>query len=336
MRNFNSAQSESFISLLFKHPIALFLTLTLHAGLIAVMVLNVIPGERIKPAPTASDSRIAKVQKAENEIIQTTVVDEALVQKFIGEIEKRKLKEQKEQDRRLKKIAQAEQNLKKSKAQTAKQKKQAELAAKRANEKAKKAKQELAASEKKKKNLLKEQQAIQKKAKLAEEKRKKNEEQLSKIKKQQALEAEKAAKERERLAKLTQDEQKRLKELQLEKQLQQENAKKQQLQAEAENAKLEQIQQSRLAEIKRLYIASIEQTVRKNWRKPNKYDNAWSCEVLVEQNAKGEVGDVKTENCTGDEKFINSVERAVFRSDPLPLPKDKRIFENKIRFRFSP
>ncbi len=320
MTYFNSAQPESFFSLLFKHPIALFLTLTLHTGLIAVMVLNVATGERIKPAPKTSDSdsRIAKVQKAENEIIQTTVVDEALVQKFIGDIEKRKLKEQKEQDRRLKKIAQAEQNLKKSKAQTAKQKKQAELAVKRANEKAKKAKQELAASEKKKKNLLEEQQAIQKKAKLAEEKR------------------EKAVKERERLAKLTQEEQKRLKEIQLEKQLQQENAKKQQLQAAAENAKLEQIQQSKLAEIKRLYIASIEQTVRKNWRKPNKYDNAWSCEVLVEQNAQGEVGDVKTENCTGDEKFINSVERAVFRSDPLPLPKDRRIFENRIRFRFSP
>ena len=50
----------------------------------------------------------------------------------------------------------------------------------------------------------------------------------------------------------------------------------------------------------------------------------------------GEIVSAVAVNCSGDAAFARSVEVAVLRSSPLPLPTNPRLFERNLLFNFKP
>jgi colicin import membrane protein len=58
--------------------------------------------------------------------------------------------------------------------------------------------------------------------------------------------------------------------------------------------------------------------------------------VLVNQLPGGAVGDVRIGRCNGDDAVRRSIEAAVRRADPLPLPSNPALFERNLRFTFKP
>lgn len=84
------------------------------------------------------------------------------------------------------------------------------------------------------------------------------------------------------------------------------------------------------------YRELIRQKVRRNWSEPASARPGDSCEVRVQQIPGGEVISAVALNCTGDAAFARSVETAVLRASPLPLPADPRLFERNVIFTFKP
>lgn len=84
------------------------------------------------------------------------------------------------------------------------------------------------------------------------------------------------------------------------------------------------------------YIALIKQKVERNWVKPATARTGLSCEVRVRQLPNGDVVDVQTVRCNGDDTVQRSIENAVRRASPLPLPENRLLFERNITFIFEP
>ena len=84
------------------------------------------------------------------------------------------------------------------------------------------------------------------------------------------------------------------------------------------------------------YVALIQQRVQRNWVRPPSAVSGLVCEVVVVQLPNGDVIDVRTEKCNGDDVARRSVENAVRRSSPLPLPDNRALFERNLRFTFRP
>jgi colicin import membrane protein len=84
------------------------------------------------------------------------------------------------------------------------------------------------------------------------------------------------------------------------------------------------------------YIAVIRQKVERNWVRPNSANAGLECVVHVTQIPGGEVVGVRLGECNGDEVVVRSIEAAVYRSSPLPLPPDPELFERNLRFTFKP
>ena len=84
------------------------------------------------------------------------------------------------------------------------------------------------------------------------------------------------------------------------------------------------------------YIMLIAQRVENNWLRPATTSEEQSCEVIVTQTMMGDVIDVQLKSCTNDKAFQRSVERAVRKASPLPLPPDPELFDREIYFKFKP
>jgi len=106
-------------------------------------------------------------------------------------------------------------------------------------------------------------------------------------------------------------------------------------------------QQEELAEEERLlaaadsgalanYVALIRQKVERNWLRPASARPGLECEVSVTQIPGGEVTGVQIGRCNADEAVRRSIEVAVLKASPLPLPDDATLFERNLRFTFKP
>ena len=84
------------------------------------------------------------------------------------------------------------------------------------------------------------------------------------------------------------------------------------------------------------YIMQIAQQVENSWLRPVTTTAGQSCEVIVKQTMSGDVIDVRVQACNSDNAFQRSVERAVQKASPLPLPPDPELFEREIVFKFKP
>jgi len=236
-------------------------------------------------------------------VVQATVVDQAALDKEV-----KKLKAAEDKKRKQKEAAE-----KKKKAE-AKRKAEAErkAAEKKKQEAAKK--KRLAEEKKKKAAAEKKRLAEEKKQKAAAEKQRKSEEAAKKAAAEKKRQAEEAA-------------------------LKKAEAEKKKAEAAARQLELEaQYQAEQDLTEKQLIMAAIQQKVDRNWLRPPGTPQNLSCEVRVRLGANGSVLLVSIIKSSGDVGFDRSVESAVSKADPLPMPTSPRLVSQfrDIRFVFKP
>ncbi len=84
------------------------------------------------------------------------------------------------------------------------------------------------------------------------------------------------------------------------------------------------------------YMFALRQKVVRNWSPPPSATDGLNCEVRVRQTPSGEVLDARVLSCNGDAAVERSIEAAVRRASPLPVPQNSLLFEPTIRFIFRP
>lgn len=152
---------------------------------------------------------------------------------------------------------------------------------------------------------LKEKQAREEKQRIAAEKERKA--RLEKEKKEKALKEARQKKQQEEMAKR----------LEQEKQAHEAEAQRRR-EAEAQKQKEAAARQAD-SEIKR-HVTLITVAVQNNWLIPPSYQKGMSCVVAVRMIPGGEVVSARIVKSSGDPAFDRSVEQAVQKASPLPVP----------------
>jgi colicin import membrane protein len=278
-----------------------------HALLLALLVFS------LDWAPTVKSGQARK--KAP---VQAVVVDAG---KLESEIQRQKqLEEQKqraEQDelKKLKQQAdQAEQKRKKEEQRLAELERKQQQETRRKAEAERKRKAELAARKK----------AEAEKKRKAEAERKQKEEARKKAEAEQKRKAELEAKRKaEAEAKRKQEEARR-------------KAAERELQARlaAEQERIAAQRQSAMQSMIAEYVQYIREKVERSWIRPPNWGAEVSCTVEVRLIPSGEVIDATIVRSTGNPAFDRSVEAAVFKASPLPVPPDPEVMEEFRSFKF--
>ena len=84
------------------------------------------------------------------------------------------------------------------------------------------------------------------------------------------------------------------------------------------------------------YIAQIKDKIERNWLRPPGTRLRLKCVVRVSQIPGGEVVQAEIMHSSGNVAFDRSVEDAVLRSSPLPVPKDPSLFDRHVTITFEP
>jgi colicin import membrane protein len=84
------------------------------------------------------------------------------------------------------------------------------------------------------------------------------------------------------------------------------------------------------------YQFALQQKVLRNWARPASAQAGLDCLVQVRQSATGEVISARVTTCNGDAVVKRSIEAAVYKASPLPLPENRLLFDPNLRFRFIP
>lgn len=305
-----------------KYFSSFFLALLLHLGIISLFMLNI-----------SEDTPTPAKQKKMPEIIQASIMDENLViakaQQLKQQQESTKHQQQQQKDAVAKQIKQEKKRLQQAKNNRLKEEKLAKEQAKQLKKTAQEEQQKLL--------VIKQKLALENKKRLAEEKKRV-------LEKKRKVEAEQVA------------EEKRKNEA-AKKELARKKAAKQKKIA-AEKKRRENEENLRIAAIKQaadnkihaenVKIAKqatanavdlITLKVIQNWNRPNSVTGKLTCTIRVNLIPGGDVMNVKVIKSSGDPLFDASVERAVYKATPLPVPKDTLLFNKKFRnltFVFAP
>jgi colicin import membrane protein len=84
------------------------------------------------------------------------------------------------------------------------------------------------------------------------------------------------------------------------------------------------------------YRLMLVQTIERNWNPPPSARAGLECTLYVTQAPGGVVTDVKLGACNGDQAVRESITTAVYKSSPLPAPRDPRAFERRLEIVFRP
>lgn len=84
------------------------------------------------------------------------------------------------------------------------------------------------------------------------------------------------------------------------------------------------------------YRALLTQTIERNWIRPPSARAGLQCTLHVTQVPGGAVTDVKIAECNGDQAVRESITTAVYKSSPLPAPRDPRAFQRQLVMVFKP
>lgn len=208
------------------------------------------------------------------------------------------------------------------------------------------------------KRKKREQKRLQNKAKKAKSDRRKEEKKLRALKKKQKEQErinknkriqenkkiaalEKKRKEQERQEKEAQDKLNKLekerqeKQALLEKEEQQRQAVIAQKKRTAEQKKRAAYEQSEVSKYKGL----IRSQITRNWIFPASYQKGMKCKILVRLIPSGDVVSVRVIQSSGNSAFDRSVEMAVNKASPLPVPKSSSgLFDHfrEVEFVFDP
>ena len=84
------------------------------------------------------------------------------------------------------------------------------------------------------------------------------------------------------------------------------------------------------------YRALLTQTIERNWTRPPSARAGLQCTLHVTQAPTGMVMDVRIGECNGDQAVRESITNAVYKSSPLPAPRDPRAFQRQLVMVFKP
>jgi len=296
------------------HPILFGLSIALHLALIAILMVSM------------SHTTAPKMPPAKKvDTVKAVIIDASVVEK---EVEKLRLAEEKERNKKIAQKNQLDREAKKAREQRKKEEQRiADLKRKEKQRKQELAKKEKAEKEKKQKELAK----LKKQQQELEKKRQAEQQKLAAIEARRKAEEEAA-----RQKKLAEEEAARQKKLaeeaEIRRQAQEAEMRQQMLEEERRLAKQSAENQKLLVQ----YISDIQRKVQRSWNAPPGMTAGWSCEIMVEQNRFGDVLNVQMNQCTGSDAFKSTVERAVRKASPLPEAPNNDVFEKKVNFIFRP
>jgi colicin import membrane protein len=106
----------------------------------------------------------------------------------------------------------------------------------------------------------------------------------------------------------------------------------------AEQAREAAQRQSAMQRMVDEYVLYIQEKVQRSWIRPPTSGSELSCTVEVRLIPSGEVIDAQIVRSSGNSAFDRSVEAAVFKASPLPVPPDPYVMEQfrSLRFEFKP
>jgi colicin import membrane protein len=86
------------------------------------------------------------------------------------------------------------------------------------------------------------------------------------------------------------------------------------------------------------HVAYIQEKVRRNWLRPSGSSDDFTCTLEVSLIPGGDVAKARVVQSCGSTVLDRSVESAVFKAAPLPVPRDAGLFHHfrELRFVFSP
>ncbi|MGB5535921.1 MAG: cell envelope integrity protein TolA, partial [Thiogranum sp.] len=120
----------------------------------------------------------------------------------------------------------------------------------------------------------------------------------------------------------------------------QRKAAEQEMQARlaAEQERMAAQRQSVMQRMINEYVLYIQEKVQRSWIRPPGSASTLSCTVEVRLIPGGEVIDAQIVRSSGNPAFDRSVESAVFKASPLPVPSDSEVMEQfrSLRFEFKP
>lgn len=297
--------NRSLLADLRRNPMALGMAIALHLLIFIVAVYSF----SMRPsAPPASSPR-PQVDIVKAEAIDAKTFDQSIKKHQQVEDSKRQqaLEAQRKKEETRKKAEQA-------KKQKAEEQKRIALQKKQEAEKKKKAEEAKRKEEQKRKQAEEKRKVEEARKKKEAEDKRKDEAKAEQERRASILAAEEAQiKEQERL-----------------------EAERQAAAARAEQERQQAIYNQRLAKMKDSYIGAIQSHVTAHWRRPPGTQGGEKAEVYITQAPGGYIINVRVESCTGSAAFCKSVEDAVLRSEPLPQPSDKALFDREIRFTFRP
>jgi len=307
---------------LLKNPRALFLAILVH---VVLMLLLVVSLQWVRPPPTLQGSE---------KIVQAVVIDESKTRAAAEHAKQVELKKQAEEEAKRKAAAEEQQRQREAeqrkvdegKKQQAEERQRQEQEIERAlAEKQRNQERRLAEQETKRKM-----EAEQKRRTDAEAKRK-AEEQVKRKAEEDAKKAEAAE------ARRKADEEARRKAEDARREREAKEQLQQQL-AQEEQARLAGEREKKLDSLRAQYIALITQKVQRNWLRPSSARVGMSCEVFVRLIPGGEVVEARVVKSSGDVMYDRSVETAVFKASPLPMPADPGLIDQfrELRFVFKP
>ena len=287
-----------------KHPRILALVILVHLVVIVLLSINLASDEK-PPMPKSQNHKIINAVA-----VDATKYDEQKKQKKLAA--KKKVEDKKKADLKRKKALEKKRLSEKKKAAEKKK-----IVKKKAAEK-KKQKELSIAKKKKSDKLAKEKKARERKAK---------EKKAQELKAKKKLEADKKRKIEE--ARIAEEKRRAEEKAEFERALLEEERRE-------EEARRKAAYEAKLLTLRQKYGLKIAQKVENSWLRPATNSEGFSCGVRVTQTMTGDVIDVRLQSCVGDNAFKRSVERAVRKASPLPLPPNPDVFDRVIEFTFKP
>ena len=161
----------------------------------------------------------------------------------------------------------------------------------------------------------------ERKKKEAEEERKKKEDERKRKEEEERKKKEEERKRKEEERKRKEEEQRRLKQM-----MEDELSREAEARAEA----------ARIGEVQKTWAQQLNEHIRSRWLRPPGLPQGLRCQVRIEILPNGEVVSVTIIRSSGNPAFDVSVENAVYKSSPLPLPSDPKAFERVLEPIFTP
>jgi len=283
-------------------PFSLLASLSLHAGVVGLLLFSL----SLDPTPLKSP---------DTDVIKAVVIDDGKVKAEIERIKKAERRKRQQQIKAKKELQRVKQQKQREK------KKLAELKRERVKEQ-QRLKTEKQAASKKRKAIKQAQEKEKKRLAVLEKKRKAETKRLEKQRAKRKMEqAKKRKAEADAKRKAQQAKEEKARRAALRKQMEAEESAE---------------RQRDLARKSTTYIAAIRNRVQRNWRRPPGITAGASCKVYVTQAPGGFVMSARVRKCTGgNAAFSKSVEKAVYKADPLPKAPDPSLFDREIVFDFT-